>query len=62
MLLAQADEEGATEEVAGQRGEQLLVSLGEEGQGGAEDGADLRGRAVCREGVILNVLELHFSF
>ena len=52
MLPAEADEEGAAEEVAGERGEQLLVRRGEEGQGGAEDGADISGRAVCQEGVI----------
>ena len=46
MVLAEADEEGAAEKVAGERGEQLPVSPGEESQGGAEYGADHRGRAV----------------
>ena len=46
LVPAETEEEGAAEEVEREGREELLLTRGEQGEGGAQDGADCGGRAV----------------
>ena len=46
LVPAETEEEGAAEEVEREGREEVLLTGGEQGEGGAQDGADCGGRAV----------------